>query len=106
MMRKIVFTTKKPLIIRGLNLKLWSWRDSNSRPNKQYASLLHAYFAIDFRPKAESKHPTLGLTSKIFVPEPKFFGAYFRISYASRSNVAEQNFGETSCFLTILREKC
>ena len=83
----------------------WSWRDSNPRPNKQYASFLHAYFAIGFRHKADSKQPTLRLSSKIFVPEPKFFGTYFRIFYASESNVAEQNFRETSCFLTILREK-
>lgn len=36
----------------------WSWRDSNPRPNKQYIRFLHAYFAIDFRAQAESKHPT------------------------------------------------
>lgn len=63
--------------------KLWSWRDSNSRPNKQYASFLHAYFTIGFRRKTESEHPILRLTSKIFVPKPKFFGTYFRIFYAS-----------------------
>ena len=84
---------------------VWSWRDSNPRPNKQHIRFLHAYFAIDFRHKADSKQPTLRLSSKIFVPEPKFFGTYFRIFYASKSNVAEQNFRETSCFLTILREK-
>ena len=61
-------------------------------PNKQYASFLHAYFAIGFRRKTDSKQPTLRLSSKIFVPEPKFFGTYFRIFYASESNVAEQNF--------------
>ena len=93
------------LIIKWLIFLLWSWRDSNPRPNKQYASFLHAYFAIGFRRKADSKQPTLRLSSKIFVPEPKFFGTYFRIFYASKSNVAEQNFRETSCFLTILREK-
>lgn len=97
--------TKNHLIIKWLSWFLWSWRDSNPRPNKQYASFLHAYFAIGFRRKADSKQPTLRLSSKIFVPEPKTFGTYFCIFCASKSNVAEQNFRETSCFLTILREK-
>lgn len=90
----------------GFSDILWSWRDSNSRPNKQYASFLHAYFAFGFRPQAEGKHPTYGLSSVFFVPGPKIPGTYFRISYASCSNAAKPSFCETSCFLTILREKC
>ena len=31
--------------------------------------------------------------------------AYFRISYAPEPDAAERSFRETSCFLTILREK-
>jgi hypothetical protein len=29
----------------------WSRRESNPRPNKEFASFLHAYFIIDFRVK-------------------------------------------------------
>ncbi len=34
---------------------LWSWRDSNPRPNKQYISFLHAYSTIGFRLEAEDR---------------------------------------------------
>jgi len=47
---------------------MWSWRDSNPRPNKQQINFLHAYFVIIFRHKAENKHPTLCLSSKFFRP--------------------------------------
>ena len=59
---------------------MWSWRDSNSRPNKQYASFLHAYFAIGFRRRADSKQPTLRLSSEVFVIWSKFPNAYFCLS--------------------------
>lgn len=58
----------------------WSWRDSNPRPNKQYASFLHAYSVIGFHRKAENRHPTLRLSSLVFVPEPKSSETYFRIA--------------------------
>lgn len=61
------------------NLFLWSWRDSNPRPNKQYISFLHAYSTIDFRPKTESRHPTFSLSSEIFEFQPKYLKPYFRI---------------------------
>ena len=86
-------------------LNVWSWRDSNPRPNKQQINFLHAYFVIIFRHKAENKHPTLCLSSKFFVLWSKLPKAYFRISYAPESDAAERSFRETSCFLTILREK-
>jgi hypothetical protein len=70
---------KKPCNQMITRLFLWSWRDSNPRPNKQYASFLHAYFAIDFRTRAESKHPTQALASKIFESWPKLPKPYFRI---------------------------
>ena len=47
-------------------LFLWSWRDSNPRPNKQYISFLHAYSTIGFRLEAEGRHPTSSLSSEIF----------------------------------------
>lgn len=45
---------------------LWSWRDSNPRPNRQYASFLHAYSVFGFRPEADNRPPTSGLSSKDF----------------------------------------
>ncbi len=59
---------------------LWSRRDSNPRPNKQHIRFLHAYSAIDFRRKADSRPPTLRLTSKVFEIRPKFPHPYFRIA--------------------------
>ncbi len=55
---------------------MWSWRDSNPRPNKQHASFLHAYSAIDFRPKTEHRHPIFSLSSKIFDHQPKLLVTY------------------------------
>lgn len=43
----------------------WSWRGSNPRPDNEPLSLLHAYFVVNFRPKAGYKHPTLSLALKI-----------------------------------------
>lgn len=59
---------------------MWSRRDSNPRPNKQHIRFLHAYSVLGFRRKADSGQPTLRLSSKVFVPEPKTFGTYFRIA--------------------------
>lgn len=59
---------------------MWSWRDSNPRPNKQHIRFLHAYFTIGFRLKAESKHPTFSLSSEFFELWPKFPKPYFRIA--------------------------
>jgi len=36
---------------------LWSWRESNPRPNKEQISLLHAYPVIGFRTRTGSWHP-------------------------------------------------
>ncbi len=59
---------------------MWSWRDSNSRPNKQYASFLHAYPVFNFRPIADNRPPTTSLSSKIFVLWPKLPKPYFCIT--------------------------
>ena len=59
---------------------MWSWRDSNPRPNKQHIRFLHAYSVLGFRRKADNRQPTLRLTSKIFVRWPKFPKPYFRIA--------------------------
>ena len=70
-------------------MRLWSWRDSNPRPNKQYIRFLHAYSCVGFRRKAEARHPTLRLTSKIFVIWSKFPKAYFCITISQ--NPTSQN---------------
>jgi len=41
---------------------LWSWRESNPRPNNESKSFLHAYFVIKFQLKAGHKHPTFNLS--------------------------------------------
>ena len=41
---------------------LWSWRESNPRPNKEQTGFLHAYLVIGFRAKQGNKHPKLCLS--------------------------------------------
>ncbi len=68
---------------------MWSWRDSNPRPNKQYIRFLHAYFTIGFRLEAESKHPTSSLSSEVFESRPKLPKPYFCITISQ--NQTPQN---------------
>jgi len=42
--------------------KLWSWRESNPRPNKEMISFLHVYLRFDFRVQARPKPPTCALS--------------------------------------------
>jgi len=44
---------------------MWSWRDSNPRPNEEIISFLHAYLCLDFRVQAEPKPSTYTLSSKV-----------------------------------------
>lgn len=74
------YKKQKPLKINGLFLKLWSWRDSNPRPNKQYVSFLHAYSAFGFRCKTDSKQPILHLSPEVFDFQPEPLKAYFCFS--------------------------
>ena len=39
-------------------LSLWSWRDSNSRPNEELICFLHVYLRFDCREQARPKPPT------------------------------------------------
>ena len=59
------FLNKKPLKISGLQNKLWSWRESNPRPNEEIISFLHAYLCLDFRALTEPKPSINALSSKI-----------------------------------------
>lgn len=68
---------KKPTENQWAKYFLWSWRDSNPRPNKQYASFLHAYFVFNFRLKTENKHPISNLSSKVFRPLTEAFKGLF-----------------------------
>ena len=45
-------------------LFLWSWRDSNPRPNEELICFLHAYLRLDFRVAARPKPPTTTLFPK------------------------------------------
>ncbi|BAR49932.1 hypothetical protein TF3313_2499 [Tannerella forsythia 3313] len=40
---------------------MWSWRDSNSRPNEELICFLHAYLRLHFRAAARPKPPTATL---------------------------------------------
>ena len=41
--------------------ELWSWRDSNSRPNEELICFLHAYLRFVFRVTAWPKLPAVTL---------------------------------------------
>ena len=47
------------------DLFLWSWRESNPRPNKEAIRFLHAYSRLHFRATARPGPPTGALSSKI-----------------------------------------
>ena len=47
------------------NLSLWSWRDSNSRPNEELICFLHVYLRFNCREQARPKPPTWTLSFKI-----------------------------------------
>ena len=48
-----------------ITLSLWSWRESNPRPNEEIISFLHAYLCLSFRVTAEPKPSTVTLSSKV-----------------------------------------
>ena len=48
--------------------RLWSWRESNPRPNRETIRFLHAYLGLHFRDAARSKPPTATLSSKTSSP--------------------------------------
>ncbi len=73
---------------------MWSWRDSNPRPNKQYISFLHAYSTIGFRLEAESRHPTSSLSSEVFEFQPKHLKPYFRIPISQNQTPQNRAFVE------------
>ena len=47
-----------------LSLKLWSWRESNPRPNKWQMCFLHAYPVIDCRGCSGRGHPRQAVAPK------------------------------------------
>ena len=49
----------------ALLFNLWSWRESNPRPNEEIISFLHAYLCLIFRATAEPKLSTVALSSKV-----------------------------------------
>ena len=61
------FAHKKRLCQRfhTTSFNLWSWRESNPRPNEEIISFLHAYLCLIFRATAEPKPSTVALSSKV-----------------------------------------
>ena len=51
---------KKPAVWQAL---LWSWRDSNPRPNVELICFLHAYSLVGFCGVAGKRQPTAPLAS-------------------------------------------
>ena len=68
--------------------KLWTWRESNPRPNKEIISFLHVYLRLSFRAQARPKPPTCAL-SFLFHPAYKAKRDYPRFSCISISNSLE-----------------
>ena len=54
---------KKKLLITSGFFFVWSWRESNPRPNEEIISFLHAYLCLIFRVTAEPKPSTITLSS-------------------------------------------
>jgi len=48
-----------------LGIILWSWRESNPRPDEENICFLHAYSNIDFRHLADVRQPTICLSTYI-----------------------------------------
>ena len=48
-----------------ITLSLWSWRESNPRPNEEIISFLHAYLCLNFRAGTEPKPSIPTLSSKV-----------------------------------------
>ena len=48
-----------------ITLSLWSWRESNPRPNEEIISFLHAYLCLNFRAGTEPKPSIPALSSKV-----------------------------------------
>ena len=48
-----------------ITLSLWSWRESNPRPNEEIISFLHAYLCLNFRAGTEPKPSIPALSFKV-----------------------------------------
>ena len=59
-------TSFKPLTYKLTLYFLWSWRESNPRPNKEPIRFLHAYPSFGFRTSARPEPPTGVLASLDF----------------------------------------
>ena len=52
--------------------RLWSWRESNPRPNRETIRFLHAYLGLHFRAVTRPKPPITALSSKSSSPSRGF----------------------------------
>ena len=57
---------------------LWSWRESNPRPNRETICFLHAYFGLNFRDVTRPEPPITPLSSKFHHCNEAYNG-YFRL---------------------------
>ena len=71
------------------NCFVWSWRESNPRPNKEKISFLHVYLRLNFRVPARPKPPTDTL-SFLFHYAPKAERNYLRFIRTSWSSASKR----------------
>ena len=71
------------------NCFVWSWRESNPRPNKEKISFLHVYLRLNFRVPARPKPPTDTL-SFLFHHAPKAERNYLRFIRTSWSSASKR----------------
>ena len=57
-----VYILRKMLILKCI---LWSWRESNPRPNRETLSFLHAYSGLNFRALTRPGPPISALSPKV-----------------------------------------
>ena len=59
---------------------LWSWRESNPRPNKEQLCFLHTYSVVGFRAVQGNRHPNRNLISLSFTTLPELPRRYPEIA--------------------------
>jgi len=59
---------------------LWSWRESNPRPNKEQLCFLHTYSVVSFRVVQGNRHPNRNLISLSFTTLPELPRRYPEIA--------------------------
>ena len=79
------FKKKKSKKINSRTFILWSWRDSNPRPNRDAICFLHAYLHFNCQERARLKTPNSILIFFSFGREPKPLPSYLRFTCTTLS---------------------